>query len=206
MHYRKHSNSSEEFIRRALPENWVDYALELKNASNYIWKGNSNLATIFQDDGDFHLKPHYSRSCILLFAFAIENLLKGVLISEKPKLISGGKLSKTISVDHNLPKLSKEISTIKFSKKEAALFEMLAGAIPDWGKYPVPKRHNNLKDEEIYDDKTRNDLNKLFEKLEDQIWKLNREGKQQVDGVTFPKMIRFDNEDDFLYFIEKNSD
>lgn len=204
MHYSKYENSSEEFIRRALPENWVDYALELKGASNYIWDGNSKLLTVFRDDEDFKVKPHYSRSSILLFAFAIENLLKGLLISEKPDLISGAKLSKIISKDHNLVKLSKEISTIKFNKSETILLKMMSEAIPDWGKYPVPKQHTNLKNEEIYKDQTKVKLNKLFNKLEDKIWDLNKEGKQRVDDVSFPKMLRFENEDEFLDFIKNN--
>lgn len=202
MHYRKYDDSLKEFTRRALPENWLDYAYELRDASNLIWNNASDVGAMYTDDNTYYPKPYYSRSSILLYALAIENLIKGILISENPKLIEGGKISSTISSGHDLIRITKKIKSIEFSKDDQNVLAILSEAIPDWGKYPIPKHHNNVKDEENYTDNQRNRLKKLFNKLENSLLELNKDGSQEVNGVTFPKIVRFTNEDEFLKFIE----
>lgn len=203
MHYSKHKDGLEEFTRRALPENWLDYAMELRDASNYIWENNSEVSAIYKDGDEYYPKPYYSRSSFLLFAFSIENLLKGILISENPKLISNGKISKKIANGHNLIELAEKITSINFTKEDETTLEILASLIPDWGKYPIPKSHSHIKDEQIYTESTKMKLNILFERLEELLWKLNKDGKQKVNGVTFPKMVRFDSKEEYLIFINK---
>lgn len=133
------SKEIEKYIKKAFPENWYDYARELKDASIELWKSHSNIMIAYQtyDEGKYARKL-YSRTYFILMGLAIENLFKGILISEKPDYVKNGQISKEISSGHNLDYLSQKVKTLKFNEKEKEICKVLSQVIPYWGKYPIP--------------------------------------------------------------------
>lgn len=178
----------EKFIRKGFPENWFDYAFELKNAAENLWKGHSHSVTFYDthDEGTYHRKT-FSRTYFLLMGLAIENLCKGILISENPEYLRDGQISKEISSGHNLSILSSKIKTLNFEEKEKEILRVLSEVIPYWGKYPIPKNFNDLKSEIFISDQWFNDLCELYNKLEVKILQLNHDGIMGPNGIDFPK-------------------
>lgn len=182
-------NKIKKYIVKGLPENWYDYAFELKDAAEELWKRHSNRIVAYntQDDG-FYIRGLYSRTYFLLLGLAIENLIKGILISENPKLIENGRISSEISSGHNLVKLSKKIISIQFTLNEMEIFEILSDVIPYWGKYPIPKNFTQLKDEKFMDKDWFKKLLKIYYILEEHLLKLNFNGIDGPNGIYFPKL------------------
>ena len=161
------SEKIEKYIKRAFPEHWFDYARELKDASIELWKSHKNVNIKYStyDEGDYERKL-YSRTYFLLMGLAIENLFKGLLISEKPEYIQDGQIDKEISSDHNLESLLKKVQSIKFNEKEIEICRILSQVIPYWGKYPIPKNFNKLKSEIFMTEKWFEELLALNSRLE----------------------------------------
>lgn len=178
-----------KYIKKGFPEEWFDYANELKSAATELWESSNNQQILFLSENKTYLKRFYSRTYFFLMGIAIENLMKGILISENPKHIEDGKISKEISSGHNLTILSEKIKTLNFTESEKRNFIILSNVIPYWGKYPIPKNSKNLKDEIFIDNEIFNDLLEIYEKLELQIFKLNMNGINGPNGIQFPKLF-----------------
>lgn len=179
----------EKYIRKAAPEEWYDYARELKEAADTLWKLKSKEMIYFKTEETQYLKPNYSRTFFFLNGVSIENLLKGILISEKPDLLKDGKISDEISKGHKLKELALKVKSLKFDDKELRILELLSEVVPYWGKYPIPKRFQDLKQEIHIDDTWYNQLDELNKKLEFKLYDLNRKGIKGPNGVDFPKLI-----------------
>lgn len=178
-----------EYIKKGMPEEWFDYANELKNAAQTLWKSHSNTLIFYKTESKSFSRKLYSRTYFFLLGVAIENLIKGILISENPLYIENGKLSPEISTGHNLKKLSEKISSISFNENETKILEILSDVLPYWGKYPIPKDFNKIKNEKFFDEFWYENLIQLYEKLELQIYRLNVNGIQGPNGINFPKLI-----------------
>ena len=172
-----------------MPEQWFDYANELKDAAQTLWKSHSNILIQYQTEKESYSRKLYSRTYFFLLGVAIENLIKGILISENPQYLNDGKISSEISSGHNLKKLSEKINSLSFNDDENTIFEILSEVIPYWGKYPIPKDFNQIKDEKFFDKSWYDNLIMLYEKLELQIYRLNANGIEGPNGVKFPKLI-----------------
>ena len=183
------NNKVEYYIEKGFPEQWFDYANELKEAAQTLWKSDSNTYIGYLKGNDFYQKKLFSRTYFFLLGIAIENLLKGILISENPNHIKDGKISPEISSGHNLKKLSEKINSLDFNTDEIRLFEILSEVIPYWGKYPIPKDFNQIKEEKFFNENLFIELINLYEKLELKIYNLNKDGIQGPNGVRFPKLI-----------------
>ncbi len=161
-------NSPEKYEILGHPTEWVQYANELFEASEILIKEKDNSILIKTDsDGKTILKKSgISRSYFLLIGFALENLMKGYIISRNPNFVKNGKIEKSISSNHNLFELSKKINEFMFSKSEIDLFKTLTEGIPYWTRYPIPKRFENITEEKILSGETRKIFTELFDKLE----------------------------------------
>lgn len=193
--------SGARFIEQAFPEHWYDYARELYECAEFIWarKGHEIVPYVIKggsDVGSYRHRPNVSRTVFLLLALAVENLLKGIRVSEEPSLLSGGKLSPTITRGHSLSRLRDDIKSVRFSKSDSLILEVFEELLPYWGRYPVPKDFSGLKAEKYLDTKTFEASRKLFNKLVKAILKLNANGTQEVDGVRFPIFRVIDARDD----------
>ena len=96
-----------EFVRRGSPSEWADYAVELHKALDILWQQEDNGLIIKYEsfDQQVNQKTHISRTWLLLAAFSIENLLKGILIYEHPEYISNGSLASNVT-NHSLTNLA----------------------------------------------------------------------------------------------------
>jgi len=184
------SEKIEKYIKKAFPEHWFDYARELKDASIELWKSHKNMMIIYEtyDEGNYARKL-YSRTYFLLIGLAIENLFKGILISENPKYIENGQINKEISSGHNLEYLLKKVESIKFNEKEIEICRILSQVIPYWGKYPIPKNFNKLESEIFMTEEWFEELLELYSRLEIKLCELNINGIKGPNNINFPKLF-----------------
>jgi hypothetical protein len=179
----------EKYIKKAFPENWFDYARELKEASVLLWKSHSNTLIGYNTyDEGVYFRKLYSRTYFLLLGIAIENLFKGILISENTNYIKDGIIHKDISSGHNILFLSEKINSLQFNDEEKEIFRVLSDVIPYWGKYPVPKNFKQLKSEIFMSEDWFDKLLSLYDKLEIQLYRLNYNGIKGPNDIRFPNL------------------
>ncbi|NID11346.1 hypothetical protein [Fibrivirga algicola] len=179
----------DRYIKRAFPEHWFDYARELRDASLILWRNHSNELIVYltHDEGNYHRKL-YSRTYFLLMGLAIENLFKGLLISENPEYVKDGIIHRDISSGHNILFLSEKVKSLVFSNEEEEICKVLSDVIPYWGKYPIPKNFKQLKSEVFMSEDWFSKLLNLYDKLEIQLYILNYDGIKGPNGINFPKI------------------
>jgi hypothetical protein len=139
-----------EFVYRANPNEWLEVSDELNESVEIIIKnGRTTYLKTDTWDGIPNKKLMSSRSILLLMGFAIENLIKGILIFDKPELVNQGKLCKEI-ISHKLEELVLKIQDINLNDDMSEFLKILSEAIPDWGRYPCPIKFQEIKDEVKY--------------------------------------------------------
>jgi hypothetical protein len=139
----------QRFILSAFPTEWAAYADELKHAADLLHKQEGKGLIVWVDHtGHSRSKSHVSRSYILLAGFALENVLKGLIVLANPQYVSSGKLDPKLR-DHDLIKLSRQVEGLVLSPDEQRLCAIAREAIPYWGRYPVPKKAEELKEEQL---------------------------------------------------------
>lgn len=171
----------EEFIRLASPPQWVEYSQELKDTSELIWAESSETKQLISWPKKIE-KPGLSRVYFLIAGYSIENLLKGLLISEDSNHLREGKISREISSGHRLDDLASKIASLSFSKKEIDFLKLLSDAIPSWSRYPIPKRWEHVKDEKILAEQYRNQFLELWDKIGFKIYELTKDGWEGPNG------------------------
>lgn len=162
-------NNKEIFIYYSSPEHWFQTALELNETIKELFLI-KNKAYFFET---YHLyskkikRPFCSKSIYLLMTFAIENLIKGLLVLRNPRYVSSGSLDKDIKT-HDLQSLVEKAS-LRLLMREIKLITKLTHIGLSTARYPVGLNEHfkivtvNLieKDEITY--------NKLFIKLRNQL-------------------------------------
>lgn len=156
-------NSKTLFVANGLPDSWLAHAEELRDAAEVLWSDKSNGLRVEAEpvvevakvqDGDSiaeipkvssQVSEFYavSRPYLMLAGFALENLLKGILIAENPALIARGTLGSEIKT-HNLTRLLDKIVSVKATKVEREFCSTASDALPYWGRYPIPLHHGGL--------------------------------------------------------------
>ncbi|MHB8581443.1 MAG: hypothetical protein ACYDA4_16485 [Ignavibacteriaceae bacterium] len=188
------SNRIQIFVRDAMPDNWLAYADELKDSAEILWAENSNrlrLEIIQNSKSIIENKntPSISRSYLLLAGFAIENVLKGIIIADDPSQINSGKLSSELK-SHSLSKLASKINGMVFTKDEIKLLKMLEKIIPYWGRYPIPLEYNGV----LPEVPVNKDNRKLFLKLHKRLGAfLHSKIRNGWDSKVGPKIIKLRN-------------
>jgi len=143
------STKEQRFVRSAAPSEWLTVAEELKNAADlllvHFHEGKTAGATHGTSKEFYNVvdKPTLSRPWFLLVAFALENAIKGALLTQRPELISGGKLHPPLG-SHKLTELVKQLNDFPLSKNEERLLKIAEVAGPYWARYPIPKDKENL--------------------------------------------------------------
>jgi hypothetical protein len=164
-----------EYIINANPIQWIEYAEELRDTAELIWT-ESKQTKVHLNFPKRIDKPGLSRPYFLNIGFSIENLIKGLLISENPNYLKDGKISSEISSGHNLEKLASKITTLNFDKKELDFLKILSKAIPNWSRYPIPKRWEIKNEEEIINQNVRAEFLKMWDKIGFKMYELTRDG------------------------------
>lgn len=198
------TNPKKQFIEKAAPEYWYSYAAELADTANEIYRRSKDqwIGYIHREsDGSTRTerRPFVSRPVLLLCGFSLENLLKGLLVSERPFLLEGGKLSKEL-LSHDLVKLAGRLISVQLSKVEEELLSLLSDVVPYYGRYPVPRHAQEVKPEKYISDDVFSIFTALFERLEMQLYRLNFQGIDAPEGVRFPnlRLTHLDTKADFI--------
>ena len=198
------TNSNKQFVESAAPEYWYSYAHELADTADGIYKkSKGEWIAYFHNfaDGstDTYSRPLISRPVMLMYGLAFENIIKGLLISEEPTLLQGGKLSKHL-LGHNLIKLAGGLQSIQLDDKERELLALLSDVVPYHGRYPVPRNAQDLKPEKYISEDIYTSCRALFVRLEMQLYKLNFQGIDAPEGVRFAnlRLPHLDAKADFI--------
>lgn len=143
------------FFDRQRPVFWWQKAREMAEAGEVLRRNTKKLQKDQAAGRRFRRKimpglwtsawnpPSYETSNFL-YALAIENALKGILIGRNNDLISDGKMSKTITgTFHDLRKIS-ELAEIEMSDTELSLLDKLTETIKWSGRYPTPRHQDEM--------------------------------------------------------------
>ncbi len=185
-------NNWQAFVGNAMPDSWLNYAQELEEAAEALWADSGNsmrIETGTQLDGSLVAikKPSaHLRSYILLAGLALENVLKGLIIAGDAKLISSGRLDKTLK-SHKLLNLAKRVN-LRFSKNEKHVLQVCQDAIPYWGRYPVPLEYHGLQPEDAATDKFRTCFRQLHFRLCKLLYEMLKDGWDSGVGSKIVKM------------------
>ncbi len=175
------TTNRDEFVFRANPNEWLEVSDELNESIEVLLK--NSQATYFKSDtwdGKPTTKLMSSRSIFLLMGFSIENLIKGILIFDRPELVNEGKLDNKIK-SHNLKHLALNISDVKINTEELKFLDILSEAIPDWGRYPCPLKFQQIKNEVEYSKRMNNEFQKLRKSLRNKL--IERLKKGWISGL-----------------------
>lgn len=198
------TNQRKKFVEEAAPEYWYTYAQELAETADAIFrKSKTQFVAYIHKSSDGSVtksrRPLVSRPVLLLYGLSIENMLKGLLISEDPNLLQGGELSKHLK-GHDLAKLSRRLKSMRFKDDEFQLLELLSDVVPYHGRYPVPRRAESMKSEQYISESIFKACSALFKRMEMQLYKLNYQGIDAPEGVRFAslRLTHLDSEADFI--------
>src|ERR1700741_279929 len=142
-------NRAQLFVRDASPSNWLNLSEELRDAAEELWKASSaqmRLDAVVNERKEIissDTRIGFSRPYLLLAGFAIENVLKGLLIVSDPSLVVNGVLDRSIK-SHNLVSLLSKLPSISASPEELQFCKIASDAIPCWGRYPIPLDSNSV--------------------------------------------------------------
>jgi len=184
-----------EFVRHGSPSEWEDYAEELHQALDILWQQEANGLLIKYESFDQQVKKktHISRTWLLLAAFSIENLLKGILIYEHPEYISNGCLASNVT-NHSLTNLARNINLSEYEPNEIKLLEILEEALPAWGRYPIPLTAREIQKEKNLTCNIKETFDQLYAKLDRYLYDHFKDGWQGPHGFRFRGSIRSDFE------------
>lgn len=188
------------WTRDAMPGEWLEYADELWDAAEVVWKNPANGIRVVSDvdpttlettSREFHSS---SRPYILLIGFALENLLKGILVTLDPGLITVDSLPKDLKT-HKLLILAEKIPDLKISDDERHVIRTAEEALPYWGRYPVPLHPNQVLPEVAVDESFRDTYQSLHIRLGRMIYVAIKDG---WDSGTGPRheSVRFERYED----------
>lgn len=197
-------NLEKLFVEQAAPEYWYSYAHELADTADAIYarsKGEwvAYIHTHTDAPNEVYSRPLISRPVLLLYGLSLENLIKGLLISEDPQLLNGGKLSKHL-LGHDLIKLAERLKSVQLDANERDLLALLSDVVPYHGRYPVPRNAQDIKPETYISEDVYSVCKTLFARMEMELYRLNFQGIEAPEGVRFSnlRLMHLDAEADFI--------
>ena len=186
-------NQTQEFIRDACPSSWLEHAEELRDAAELIWKRHDDglrvgitLDSAFTPVDDARRFSEVSRTYMLLAGFALENLIKGLLVYQDPSHVNRGVLSDDLK-SHNLVTLASKLKGLALSPAERQFCHTATSAIPYWGRYPIPLKRNQVTPEIGVDANLRRTFLALFDRLAHALYWAVRDGWDSGAG---PKTLK----------------
>jgi hypothetical protein len=148
-----------EFMMQASPVSWRFKAKRLKHAADRLCticlegsrRNRENLLAYHAKEGTLEgyeddellWDSLIISEAFLLIGYAIENLLKGLLIAKFPEKI---KLTSQMQLgSHNLPQIAKECDLDQLSVRQVELLRSLELTIKWAGKYPIPLKASDVR-------------------------------------------------------------
>ena len=195
-------NKKYTFDVDSAPISWLDYSEELKQIAELIL---SNSGTEINRYPTCEKGLSLERGYFLNYGFSIENILKGLLISENNSYISNGIISPEISSNHSLKILTEKIDSISFDKNDIKLLSILSDAIPYWGRYPIPKKYTKISTKFKLTEKVNDQLNDLWFKIGKQLYSNIKHGWIGPNGIETGPYISstFENPEEYSKSIEE---
>jgi hypothetical protein len=201
-------NRLQEFVRDGGPEGWLEYAEELHDCAEVLWQNEARSIRVgvVVDDrgrvvGDKGRISGVSRTYLLLAGLALENVIKGLLVSADASHINTGALSPQLK-SHNIPRLIANISDLDISQNEMAFCRLVSAVIPYWGRYPIPLTKCQLMPEVGLTEGDRSTFLDLFGRLAHRLYWEIRDGWDSGVGPQTVK-VRSDRYGDSLDLTEK---
>jgi hypothetical protein len=194
--------SDERFAAAGSPAEWARVALELQYSAKVLWsQEHLTIALSNSFDAVPSGKSMVTRSSILLYGFALENILKAIIVANNPTTVSTGQLSRSFK-SHNLSDLA-QFANFVLDANETALCGTLSEAIPYWGRYPIPTKDSDLSDEKDVSQEMMESLDRLFIKMSDDLTNILSTGWDNGKGVRIVQYERRGNRFSVMYEIEE---
>lgn len=169
------------FVFAASPPEWAGYADELKAAADLLWcqQGDS---LVVSSDGHTKIsrRPLISRAYILLAGFALENLLRGLIVAHDPIHVRGGKLSKQLR-SHRLSGLAVQ-ARLQLTRAEAHFCDLAEEALVYWARYPIPLRAEDLRREQAASEAHHRAFERLFARARKSLYRKVKGGWESGEG------------------------
>ncbi len=188
------STKLQEFVRDALPSQWLEYAEELRDNAELIWSHEDEslrVGTAINVErravGDPFRVSGASRTYLLLAGFALENVLKGLLVLDDPCHINTGALSSELK-SHNIEVLASKVRDLTLSEDEYQFCALVTTVIPYWGRYPIPLDKNRIMPEVGMTETRRHLFLGLFDRLAHRLYWSIRDGWDSGVGPKDLKM------------------
>ena len=163
---------------------WIDeYENIAKNPDKWLDKASSLIYAadkLLIKDNDGPPLPHRLGIYMMLSSFAIENMIKCIIIKKDPTRVNNGILVNSI-LRHDLPKLFQDAG-INCKPSEEELLNRFSRFAIIWGRYPVFKSWEQYK-RAVYDEGTKkrrrvftqqdlNTIKDIIANLQDELKKL----------------------------------
>jgi len=186
-----HQNELQAFIRDGLPVEWLCLADELQAAAELLWaraEEGLRVEAAPRLDGQVEVKKiaSVSRPYILLAGFALENLIKGLLVAADSSLLRTGRVAGQLK-SHRLLDLVRGLPGLTLSADEVAFCKLAQEAIPYWGRYPIPLTSQGLLPESALTPERRATYLSLHQRLGQSLYDRIKDGWDSGAG---PKTVK----------------
>ncbi len=184
-------NQKQEFVRDAMPSEWLGYAEDLADAAEALWTDRNQgmrLETTGQRERPTTSTKTsaHARSYILLAGLALENALKALLVAGDPALVNAGVLAASLK-SHKLTELAAKIPGAGITGEETQILETCQEAIPYWGRYPIPLSYRGVSPAAAASAAFRDVFNQLHRRLCQAVHEQIRDG---WDSGVGPKLLK----------------
>lgn len=127
-----------QFVKQyANPHCWLLTADSLDEQADALWN-RRNEGSLILTDGQNNVVGRWTltnRATFLLAGFALENILKSLLVIENPSWVSNAKISSQLK-SHNLVGLLAKSTLAPKSRSSNSILSTLAEGIESWARYP----------------------------------------------------------------------
>lgn len=134
---------AKEFLEISNPHAWWLSANDLfeQAADAYRRRGTVALTKLDGDGNVMDRLDGVDRTCFLLGGFALENMLKSILVFDCPELVRAGKIAKRLQ-SHKLANMFDEVDIGSRKAGDRELLLLFEDGIQSWARYPCALSHD----------------------------------------------------------------
>lgn len=143
------SSSQRDFVQRANPHAWLLVADSLHEQAKTL-KANVGGRIAFRNfvDGGTQSWDVSNRAVFLLGGFALENILKGLLVYENPSWVSNGRLSRKLR-SHSLSRLRDASTLAPYRTRYRWVLKEFERGLESWARYPCALSATGTEDQQM---------------------------------------------------------
>ncbi|MCX5734999.1 MAG: hypothetical protein NTW68_11825 [candidate division NC10 bacterium] len=158
-----HSRERFESLARS-PAGWLMAAAELRMSADLVGDRFAEAVGNWLEGREPGRYLHVGAVFLMLAGFAIEALLKGIVLAGNPSTVSHGRLPKWL-LNHDLSGLMQR-ANVPLTGDEDELLRRLVEAVQWRGRYPVPRHAGELPDSHSVGIPDVNAFRALYDRLE----------------------------------------